>query len=72
MKNFVNYGHKFFYKIDTRQIREDNLLLRKDLQAYQVTMDRRRKYSNRTASMEQHVFVIFIDYRGRHRKGVAI
>jgi hypothetical protein len=22
--------------------------------------------------MEQHVFCIFIDYRGRHRKGVAI
>ncbi len=22
--------------------------------------------------MEQHVFCIFIDYRGHHRKGVAI
>jgi hypothetical protein len=28
-----------------------------------------RKY---TIEMEQHVFCIFIDYRGHHRKGVAI
>ena len=25
-----------------------------------------------STTMEQHIFGIFIDYRGRHRKGVAI
>jgi hypothetical protein len=24
------------------------------------------------ASMEEHIFYIFIDYRGHHRKGAAI
>jgi hypothetical protein len=30
------------------------------------------KTMHNTAVMEQHVFVVFIDYRGHHRKGVAI
>jgi len=27
---------------------------------------------NRIVTMEEHIFCIFIDYRGHHRKGVAM
>jgi hypothetical protein len=29
------------------------------------------KYFTLTITMEQHIFCIFIEYRGRHRKGIA-
>jgi hypothetical protein len=34
--------------------------------------ERRFKGQSGKILMEQHVFCILIDYRGRHRKGVAI
>jgi hypothetical protein len=36
-----------------------------------TTFDMPMKYFTLSITMEQHIFSIFIEYRGRHRKGVA-
>jgi hypothetical protein len=37
-----------------------------------IAMEKNYLYLHCQNTMEQHVFCILIDYRGRHRKGVAI